>query len=209
MSSCCDNKACDLEQIPKSQSRVLWTVLVINLVMFVVELGAGLAGDSLALIGDSLDMLGDSIAYGASLYVISLGAAAKARSAALKGVIILLSAVGILAAAVYRTLNPEVPQFGMMTAIGLLALIANVYCLVLLTRHKNDDVNMSSVWICSRNDIVSNTSVLAAAGLVWYTGTPWPDLVVGIALTILFVKSAVSILRSARDELAVQGVGAA
>jgi len=203
MTSCCDNKACDLEKIPQGQSKVLWIVLAINIVMFVVELTAGWLSDSLALTGDSLDMLGDSIAYGASLYVINMGQAAKARSAALKGGIILVSAVGILGAAIFRTMNPQTPQFGIMTVIGITALIANVICLTLLTRHKDDDINMSSVWLCSRNDIISNTAVLGAAGLVWYFASPWPDLIVGIALTVLFVKSAFFILKGSRRELRV------
>jgi len=204
MASCCDKKACDLEKVPKGQAKVLWIVLAINLVMFVVELTAGWLSDSLALTGDSLDMLGDSIAYGASLYVINMGQSAKARSAALKGVIILVSAVAILGTAIYRTMNPEIPQFSIMTVVGLAALAANAVCLVLLTRHKNDDINMSSVWLCSRNDIISNTAVLTAAGLVWYLASPWPDLIVGIALTALFVKSAVSILQGSRRELLLQ-----
>lgn len=202
-SQCCEKKSAALEELSKQQSKVLWIVLAINLVMFVIEILASLHADSLALMGDSLDMLGDSLAYGASLYVVNMGAAAKARSAILKGWIILLTAIFIVGASVYRSIYREVPLFEVMSIVGLLALIANLVCLMLLTRFKNADINMQSVWLCSRNDIIANVSVLAAAGLVFYTQSPWPDLVVGISLAILFTKSAIHIFSESRNELLV------
>ena len=148
-------------------------------------------------------MLGDAIAYGATLYVLNLGIIAKARSAALKAWIILLSAASIVVASVYRTIFVEVPSFETMTAIGVLALSANLVCLALLYRYRKTDINMESVWLCSRNDIIANTSVLAAAGLVRFTGRPWPDLIVGVALAVLFTKSAVHIFSQSKREIAL------
>jgi len=198
MSSCCEKKACANEQLAQRQSRTLVTVLIINAVMFFVELISGLMAESVSLTGDSLDMLGDAVAYGSSLYVVRRGAEAKARSARLKGWIILGSALFVCASAIYRFFYVNVPDYEMMSGIGALALSANATCLFLLTRHKNDDVNMSSIWLCSRNDIISNSSVIAAAGMVYWTGTPWPDLVVGLALTVLFTKSALKVFAAAR-----------
>ena len=199
--ACCEAKNSELEKMAHGQKRVLWIVLVINLSMFGIELSSGIYADSVALLGDSLDMLGDAIAYGISLSVIGMGLVAKARSAMIKGGIILLSSVSVLAAAFYRAIFQEVPVFEVMGAIGVLALVANLVCLALLTKYRNADVNMSSVWICSRNDIIANVSVLGAAILVRQTASPWPDLVVGAALAVLFFRSAIYIFSESKRTL--------
>lgn len=198
---CCEAKTPELDKMAKDQKRVLWIVLVINLAMFGVELVSGLYADSIALLGDSLDMLGDSLAYGASLYVVGMNAVAKARSAMFKGWIILFSSMTVLAAAVYRTIFPALPAFELMGFIGALALMANLVCLAVLTRYRKTDVNMASVWLCSRNDIIANVSVVLAAGLVKLFGSPWPDLAIGGALAILFLRSALHIFSESRRSL--------
>jgi cation diffusion facilitator family transporter len=198
---CCQKKSCELEKMTKRQSRVLWIVLGVNAVMFVVEILSGIVSSSLSLTGDSLDMLGDAIAYGSSLYVIQMGKKAQAKSAMLKGAIMFLSAVAVFARATYQAFFNTVPELRVMSAIGFVALIANLFCLFLLTRHRNDNINMSSVWLCSRNDIIANTSVLAAAGLVYVTRQSWPDLAVGLLLTFIFAKSAGKVLSQSWREL--------
>ena len=203
MGDCCQSKSCDLEKMQKSQAKVLWVVLAINAVMFVVEFGGGIWAKSLALTGDSLDMLGDAIAYGSSLYVINKGRKAKAMSASLKGFIMLGSAFAVLAQAIWKLMTQVPPEVGLMSGVTLLALLANTSCLILLTRHKSDDINMSSVWVCSRNDLIANTSVLAAAGVVALTGSAWPDIIVGLGITLLFIKSGLGVLTAARRELQV------
>jgi Co/Zn/Cd efflux system component len=190
MGDCCQNKACELSNLRKQQSKVLWTVLLINSVMFFVELGAGIKSASLSLTGDSLDMLGDALVYATSLYVINKGSKAQAGSALLKGIVMFLSAVAVFARAWYQLFVGTTPEVRVMSAVGLIALLANLLCLYLLTRHRNDNINMSSVWLCSRNDIIANTSVLGAAGLVFLTGSLLPDFIVGLLLTFVFAKSA-------------------
>jgi Co/Zn/Cd efflux system component len=192
--SCCEQKGCELEKLQKQQSKVLWIVLAVNAVMFVVELTAGILADSVSLTGDSLDMLGDAIVYGSSLYVLTKGSKAQARSALLKGGIMFLSAVAVFARASYQVINPVTPEVSLMSLFGIIVLMANLFCLWLLTRHKDDNINMSAVWLCSRNDIIANTSVLLAAGLVALTGSFIPDLVVGLFLTVVFAKSAGKVL---------------
>ena len=204
--SCCEGKNPELEKLARDQRKVLWIVLAINLIMFGVEVTSGIYADSVALLGDSLDMLGDAFAYGASLYVVGLGLVAKARSAMFKGWIILLSSVAVIAAALYRVFLQEVPASGVMGIIGGLALLANLTCLFLLTRFRNADVNMASVWLCSRNDIIANVSVLCAAGLVSITGSSWPDLAVGGLLAIIFARSAFHIFSESRRSLDSAGV---
>lgn len=198
---CCQKKSAELERLTKRQSKVLWTVLGINLVMFMVELLSGLRSYSLSLTGDSLDMLGDATAYASSLYVIHKGRKAQAGSAMLKGAIMFLSAIVVFARAIYQAFLNATPDLQIMSLIGFMALIANLFCLFLLARHRNDNINMSSVWLCSRNDIIANTSVLIAAIFVHLTRTSIPDLVIGFLLTLIFAKSAGQVLTQSWSEL--------
>ena len=203
MADCCNDKVCEIEALRSRQSAMLKVVLGINAVMFGVELTAGIMSASVSLLADSLDMLGDALVYGFSLYVVARGARMKAKAALLKGGIMAVFGLFVLGQAAHKMLFPHVPAFETIGAIGALALAANGLCLFLLWRHRADDINMRSVWLCSRNDIIANISVLFAAAGVWFTGSGWPDIVVGFALAALFLKSASFVLRSASTELRV------
>ncbi len=198
---CCQHKAKELQKLQKRQSKVLWIILVINAVMFVVEFSGGIKAASLSLTGDSLDMLGDALVYGCSLYVIKKGKKAQARSAILKGSIMFISAIAVLARASYQLFAQTVPTVQLMSEIGILALVANLICFLLLIRHRNDNINMSSVWLCSRNDIIANILVLLTAGLVLLTNSFLPDFILGLFLTAVFAQSAGKVLNQARAEL--------
>lgn len=203
MTDCCNDKACEIEALRDRQSSTLKTVLGINAVMFVVELIAGLLSGSVSLLADSLDMLGDALVYGFSIYVVARGTRMKAMAALFKSGIMTAFGLFVLGQAIYKILFPQVPVFAAIGGIGLLALAANSFCFVLLWRHRADDINMSSVWLCSRNDIIANVSVLFAAVGVWLTHSGWPDILVGLALAALFLRSALFVLREALTELRV------
>lgn len=198
---CCDEKELAIEALRARQSATLRIVLAINAVMFVVELASGLLARSTALLSDSLDNLGDAMTYGFSLYAVSRGPRAKANVALFKGGLITLAGLFVLGQVAYRLMNPAVPVFETMGVISLIALAANGVCLALLWKHRTEDVNMSSVWECSRNDIASNVAVFVAAGAVWLTRSGWPDLVVGFALACLLLRSAAGVIARARREL--------
>ena len=206
MADCCNDKACEIDALHDRQSSTLKSVLAINAVMFIVELTAGLLGHSVSLVADSLDMLGDALVYGFSLYVVARGAAMKAKAALLKGIIMAGFGLFVLGQAIYRIVLPQLPAFEAIGMIGMLALAANGICFWLLWRHRADDINMSSVWLCSRNDIIANISVLLAAAGVWLTHSGWPDIVVGLALATLFLRSALHVLRESIRELRSIGV---
>jgi len=138
MSDCCHDKSCILTALRQRQAQVLWIVLAINVVMFAVELTAGLRANSLSLAGDSLDMLGDALVYGSSLYVLERSARAQAKSAFLKGNIMALSAIAVFARAFYQLARGTTPSLGTMSVVGVLVLAANLVCLALLTRHRAD-----------------------------------------------------------------------
>ncbi len=206
--SCCENKASELDQLRNGQKNVLFAVLFINTAMFFIEFVFGLISRSSALTADSLDMLGDSVVYGFSLYVLNKGVAWRAKAGFLKGVVMAAFGLFVLTQTAYRFLQGVPPTAETMGVIGGLALAANLVCLVLLFRHRGDDINMRSTWLCSRNDIISNVGVLMASGLVAVTHSIWPDTVVGIAIAGLFLKSAITIISESRRELKMaKGIG--
>ena len=197
MADCCTNVSCEIEKLQARQSQTLKTVLGINAGMFIVEIVAGIMARSTALLADSLDMLGDALVYGLSLYVVKKNDSWKASSALLKGLIMAVFGVCVLAEGGYKLLHPQIPHYETIGLIGLLALAANGVCFLLLWRHRSDDINMQSVWLCSRNDILANVLVLLAAAGVWMTASQWPDLVVGLCIALIFLRSAFSVIRDA------------
>src|SRR5262245_17991381 len=190
MDHCCGDKEHEIAKLRERQAGVLRIVLGINAVLFAIEFVSGWLAGSTALLGDSLDMLGDALVYGFSLYVLHRSEAWRARAAQAKGILMVLFAVSVLAQALLRVLAPEVPHAETMGAVGALALAGNAACFALLYRHRSDDLNMRSTWLCSRNDIIGNAAVLGAAAAVASTGSPWPDLLVGAGIAGLFLQSA-------------------
>jgi cation diffusion facilitator family transporter len=197
MKDCCEV----MTDVAVEQRWVLQIVLWINMVMFVVECGAGLLAESTALLADSVDMLGDAIVYGFSLYVVSRGRVWQARAALLKGMVMAAFGVGVLVEAALKVVRGSVPAADLMGGIGLLALAANVGCLVLLSRRRADDMNMRSAWVCSRNVVLANGGVLLAAAGVFVTGSPWPDIAVGLLIAAMFATSGLGVIREARHSL--------
>lgn len=200
MAGCCDQD-CSLDAVQGRQRVTLQAVLGINAVMFVVIAGAAVYAGSTALLSDSLDNLGDALTYALSLYAVSRGIRTKAKVALFKGALIFLAACVVAAQIIYRLFVPTVPIFELMGTFSLVGLAANGTCLYLLWRHRYEDVNMTSVWECSRNDIATNLSVFVAAGAVWLTGSGWPDIIVASGLVVLLMRSAARVILSAREEL--------
>jgi Co/Zn/Cd efflux system component len=196
------DECCGVREIAREQRRVLQAVLGINAAMFLTEAVAGVAANSTALLADSVDMLGDAVVYGVSLYAIGRGVVWPARAARLKGLLMAAFGVGVLVQVAFKLARGLTPTVEVMGAVGVLALAANLACLALLWGRRGDDVNMRSAWICSRNDVIGNAAVLAAAGAVALTGSPWPDIVIGLLVASVFARSAVHVLRDASSALA-------
>jgi Co/Zn/Cd efflux system component len=201
MDDCCIDKTCAVDRLRERQTATLRLVLLVNAAGFVVELVSGLLAGSVALLADSLDMLGDALVYGFSLYVVARGPAWKARAAATKAAVMALFGVFVSGQLVYELLFRQLPTAATMGAVGALALAANGVCLAFLWRHRGEDINMRSVWLCSRNDLIANVSVLLAALAVWITRSPWPDIAVGALVCAVFLRSAFLVAREARAEL--------
>lgn len=196
MGDCCASKSCAIETLAlqKEQRRVLMIVMAINAVMFVVEFAAGVVAGSVALMSDAVDMFGDAMVYGVSLYAVGRSSRWRNGAALLKGGFILIFGIGVLIQAILKIQNGVPPSSPIMLSIGGLALAANLACLALLWRFRTQDINMSSTFECSRNDVVANCGVLIAAVLVGVTASPWPDIFVGLVIAALFLRSARRIL---------------
>jgi cation diffusion facilitator family transporter len=201
MDACCETKAAELTALRGEHKKVLTTVLVINAALFFVEAAAGLLAHSTALLADSLDMLGDALVYGFSLYVLWRSSQWKLAAAILKGLIMAAFGVAVLIQGIYRMMVGILPTAETMGVIGILVLLGNGICFLLLYRHRSDDLNMRSTWLCSRNDILANLAVLSAAAGVKLFNSSWPDILVGTAIATLFLRSAVTVLRESFGEL--------
>ncbi len=201
MEHCCDHKTEALAVLRTRQKGVLQLFLVINAVMFVVEGTAGFLAHSTSLLADSLDMLGDASVYGLSLYALHRSSNWHAGAALTKGLIMAAFGVGVVIEATLKLSTGVVPAGSLMGMFGMLALAANVSCLVLLMRHRSDDLNMHSTWICSRNDVIANGGVLLAAAGVALTGAVWPDTIIGLLIAGFFLSSAWGVIRASLTEL--------
>ncbi len=181
---------------------MLRQVLVINVVTFLMMVGGSLISGSSALLSGTLDNLGDALTYAMSLAVVGASCSAKARVALLKGLFISAAAIAVAAQIGWRILHPETPLVEPMGVVAVLNLAANSLCLWLLSPYRENDINMSSVWECSRNDVIEGFAVIGAALAVWALDSGWPDILVAIALLALFSRSAFRVLTGAWREMA-------
>lgn len=188
-----------------SYRRVLWIALLANLAMFGVELAASWWSGSSALAADAADFLGDSANYALSLGAIAVGGAWISRVALLKGAAMSLYGIGVLAYAGWRAWLGTPPDALAMGAVGLLALLVNAAVAVMLYRYRDGDANMRSVWLCTRNDVIANVAVMAAAAGVLGSGTVWPDIGVAALLAVLGLSSGRVVMRHAFAEMRGSG----
>lgn len=198
--TCCSN--IDLVNLHAGQRRVLAWVFGINVTAFAVMVVGSVLSGSSALLSGTLDNLGDALTYALSLAVVGASTEAKARVAVLKGLLILGAAVAVAVQIAWRLTDLHAPVVSTMSAVAVVNLAANVACLKLLTPYRKGDVNMSSSWECSRNDVIEGVAVIGAAGAVWVFDSPWPDIAVAVLLLAIFLRSASRVLRGAWQELA-------
>ncbi|OGT36520.1 MAG: hypothetical protein A3F12_02095 [Gammaproteobacteria bacterium RIFCSPHIGHO2_12_FULL_38_14] len=193
---------CSPEQHVAQQKNVLMIVLIINSVMFLVQASMGILARSTSLLADSTDMLADAIAYAISLYAAGRGGRWLAKAALIKGIIITSFGIIVLLEASYKMIfGSGVPYVEIMAIFSGLGLVANTTCFYLLTRHREANINMHSAWICARNDMIANCSVLIAAGLVALTHSRWPDIIIGLMLVCVLLYSGTKVIKSALRQL--------
>jgi Co/Zn/Cd efflux system component len=181
--------------------RILWIALIVNALMFFIEIGAGLTSGSVSLLADSVDFFGDAANYGLALWALSMAAVWGSRVALLKGIVMLLFGLAVLARAAWSAWVGEMPEAITMGAIGLLALAANLFVAALLYQYREGNANMRSVWLCTRNDALGNIAVLLAGLVVWGSGSAWPDWIVALIMAGLAIHSGIQVILHARAEL--------
>lgn len=194
----------------KRYRTILWLALVLNLLMFFVELVSGFVTNSLALMADAVDFFGDTVSYAVSLVVMSMAVTIRSKAALLKAVCMLGFGLYVLGRAAWSVTQPSTPYLHMATVmgvVGLLALFVNVFVAALLFNHRNGDSNRQSVWLSARNDAISNLAVLLAAIGVFGTSSTWPDLLVAGIMGLLAVSSGIQVGRQAIKELVDESNG--
>jgi len=205
MSDCC-NDGCGI--VPQAHERrfrrILWIVLLANVVMFIVEIGASWKAESTALMADAIDFFGDAINYGVSLAALAAGAVWRSRVALAKGWVMGFYGVAVLVVAGMNVVRGASPEASIMALVATLALLVNVGAAFLLYAFRDGDANMRSVWLCSRNDAIGNAAVVLAAAGVFGTGSLWPDVGVAMLLASLGLLAARHVIERARMELAAQ-----
>lgn len=185
----------DAQQEAQKESGILKWLLAINGIMFVIEITIGWWAQSTGLIADSLDMFADAAVYGVALYAVGRSTRLKLRSAHFSGWLQLMLAFGALSEVVRRFMFGSEPASVLMMSMGLAALAANVLCLVLIAKSRNRGAHMKASWIFSANDVIANLGVILAGGLVAWTGSRYPDLVIGLIIGVVVLNGARRILQ--------------
>ena len=212
MSAMCNH--CNHDGAVNPQMRkALWAALIINMTMFVVEFSSGCLSGSVGLQADAVDFFGDAANYTLSLAVLGMALRWRTHVAFLKGVTMGLFGVWVAGSIIYHWYAGTVPPYAVMGSVAILALVANIVCAVMLYKFRNTDANMASVWVCSRNDAISNIAIVFAALGVWSSGSGIPDLIVAGLIGGLALYESVEVLRRVKHEYAttvpqsVQGTG--
>lgn len=193
------NCGCGSEQAEKLERKTLVVLLVVNGVMFLVEVVAGWLAESTGLIADSLDMLADAAVYLLSLYAVGKGIQKQSKAANVSGVLQIILGTGVLLEVLRRFIYGSEPESFLIMGMGTVALVANIYCLMLISRHRDSGVHMRASWIFSTNDVIANIGVIVSGGLVWAFGSRYPDLLVGAIISTIVVRGGIKILDEAKQ----------
>ena len=189
---------CGAEQANELERNTLVVLLCINAFMFVAELILGWIAQSTGLIADSLDMLADAAVYGISLYAVGKEVLRQARSAQISGILQIILGVGVLFEVLRRLMLGSEPQSLLIVAVGFAALLANVTCLILISKHRDGGVHMRASWIFSTNDVIANLGVILSGVLVAVAGSRYPDLIIGTIISLIVIRGGFYILKDAK-----------
>jgi Co/Zn/Cd efflux system component len=192
------NCGCDSGQAQRLERKTLIILLGINAAMFFTEIVLGFLAESTGLIADSLDMLADAGVYGISLYVVGKGIALQAKAANVSGVLQIVLGLGVFFEVLRRLLFGSEPESLLIIAVGAAALMANIYCLYLISRHRDAGLHMRASWIFSTNDVIANLGVIVSGGLVWAIGSRYPDLVIGAIISVVVIRGGFKILNETK-----------
>lgn len=200
MSDC----GCEIEIKNKEESRTLVLLLSINAIMFFVEITLGIISESTALIADSMDMLADAIVYGIGLYAVGKEVFVKIKAAHISGIFQIMLGVTVLFDIARRAILGSEPESFLMVVVGIVALMANIVCLRLISKHRNGEVHMRASWIFSKNDVIANLGIILGGVLVYLLDSRFPDLIIGLAISIIVIRGGIHIIKDANNEKQIQ-----
>ncbi len=195
---------CSVEVKNRRESRILYVLLAINAFMFFTEFIIGWLAESTGLIADSLDMLADALVYGVALYAVGKTIIEKSRAAFLSGFLQMFLGTGILIDIVRRAIMGSEPISILMILVSFVALVANVICLLLLTKHRDGEVHMRATWIFTKNDVIANLGVITAGVIVAVSNSSIPDLIIGFIICVVVTKGGLQIIKEAKETLREQ-----
>ncbi|HET9133382.1 MAG TPA: cation transporter [Gemmatimonadales bacterium] len=179
-------------QYPLARGALL-ALLLLNGGMFLVETVAGWRAESMGLVADGLDMGADGAVYLLALLAVSASDSRKLAAARFAGNVQLVLAALAMLEVLRRLVVGSAPEPPVMIGVSLAAIVVNLICLLVLRRHREGEVHLQAAWIFSATDVQANLAVLAAALLVAWTGSPMPDLVIGVVICGLVLRSALRI----------------
>lgn len=204
-SGCCGQSAPFDGATPEYRRVLLW-VIAINFLGFVVVASGGLLAGSASLAANALDFLADAATYALSLWVIGKSVAIRSSAALAKGASLSVLGLSVLGFAIWRAVNGVPPEGLAISGLGIFGAAANLVAAILLSKYRDGDANVRSVWLCTRNDLIQCLAVVVVGAVVWITHSRWPDLIAGTFLAAVFLQSAWSITMQAlaerRDALA-------
>ncbi|MDH3354592.1 MAG: cation diffusion facilitator family transporter [Chromatiales bacterium] len=193
---------CSVEIKSKEESKVLIILLIINALMFLVEIVLGIYSDSTALIADSMDMLADATVYGIGLYAVGKAAIVKIKAAHISGIFQIILGSFVAIDVIRRIIIGSDPESLLMVFVGIAALIANLICLRLIAQHRDGEVHMRASWIFSKNDVIANIGIIFGGCLVYLFDSRYPDLIIGLAISVIVVRGGIHIIKDAAAEKA-------
>lgn len=199
MSGC----GCEFEIKNKEQSTVLKKLLLINAVMFIIEITLGVMAESTALIADSLDMFADAAVYSIGLYAVGRSQTAKNNAASISGVLQITLGFMVIVDVLRRYHYGSEPDSSLMIIVGMVALVANLICLKLLSRHRDGEVHMRASWVFSKNDVIANVGIILSGIIVYWSGQSLADLIIGLVISMLVIRGGFEILRDVKQEKSI------
>lgn len=180
---------------PSVEAKTLKFLLAINFTMFIVEIILGFYAESTGLLADGLDMLADSFVYGLSLYAVGKSMNMKHRAAFISGVMQISLGLLCLVEVGRKFYFGSEPLSSYMIVVSVIALMANLWCLAMIYKHKDGEVHMKASWIFSANDVIVNTGVIVSGILVYFLKSNFPDLLIGGIVSLVVIKGGTSIIK--------------
>ena len=191
---------CETKIENHEERRILILLLCINAFMFFVEITLGVLSDSASLIADSIDMLADATVYGVGLYAVGRSALIKINAAQFSGIFQVVLGVSILFDVIRRLVWGSEPESSIIVLVGIVALLANIICLKLISKYRKGEIHMRASWIFSKNDVIANLGVIGGGGLVYILDSRYPDLIIGVLISIVVIRGGIQIIKDARTE---------